>query len=395
MRSSTDKALALRPLSASQIDNLCDMTMHTSGADSLEDNLKKGRVLKWVSDTFKTGKGKVKKIFAIWADAKTGEPITRWKTKSGWPPTMKLVLPPGPVKASYLTVKEVFHFDPKPESAAQVIEWYENADDMSPEDGAKFKRFFDAIAYLNKFLNDERCKFLAYNVKDHDALVDEQRELGLKDPEKLYEELKRENMTKGNNRQHQTHANKPKRKIFKEGQRNSKGEFNTGISAATQVQLDQLVDEDNHVRSFIESENGAKDLNMYAIMLPDGTNLQLDELGLIQPTGAVAAPKVAIYGVNVRMDGGEPSQHSVMYAATGAQFFSNGESSQKADQAMDVMAFLDQSEGTNDAVSDEALLQVAEPDAEPEQELKPIKSETKRKSKESGSSSKKSRISFD
>lgn len=319
-------------------------------------------------------------MFAAWANAKTGVPVRKWKTKGGRPPPFVCTLPPGPLKAAYLSVAEITAYeDSKLDSAHQKVV-FETDEEMY--DTEMFARYKKAMDHLTKFFNEDRLRFLADNIDKHDMLSEAEREIGQESIDALYKQLLLANNTRGNNTHHKCNVAAAKRKIFRDGERRQ-GKFVPGICEPDKKTLELLEDANGDVQSYLEREDGAKRLNLYNIILPDATPLLPSEYSCFKPRGAIASLEVTCYGVYCRMEGGEPQQHTVMLGATRLHVLSNGRDGQSASTTFDVDAVLNEASSRPEPVVDmdeEAL----------------VPNKPKRKAgQEKGSKTKKSKIVFE
>lgn len=292
-RSADEDIFRPKDINAKGIDILSDAISQSTTSTSYEWNIKQGNEPRWFVDEFTSREGssnvKSKKVFAVWANKATGEPVRRWKTKGGRPPVFQCVLPPGPVRTAYLSVADITSYeDSKIESAFQKVMF--ETDDES-YDTEKFARYKAAIEHLNRFFNEDRLRFLAENLSKHDMLSEAERDIANEGTDALYKQLLLANNTKGNNTHHKCNVASAKRKIFRDGERRQ-GRFVPGICEPDKVTLKVLEDPNGDVRNYLEREDGAKRLNLYNIVLPDTTQLLPNEYHLFRPRGAIASLEV-------------------------------------------------------------------------------------------------------
>ena len=400
-RDGSESVFKPRELSQVQIEKLCDLIQSKHPTSSVEKLLANGNKLKWFAQWFSPPKGGKKNcVFPAWVNEKD-EPLRPWKRTDNRSPSLVLSMPAGPTKTCVLSVDSIYKFDPKDDAAAQKIIMY-NRENNELDSDNKYDRYYKVRDYLDAFFNDDLATFLAYNLNDHEMLPESSREIGEKDPKMLYEQIKLAMKTRGNNTHHAVNIDSVKRKIFRDGEKNSKGAFIPGVCKVDELILDVLDDPSGRVRSFLQINNGAKRLNLMNLTLQDRSQVRPAEYQFLSAYGGCAALEYTCYGVYCRMEGGEPEQHTVMIGTTSAQMFVNGKPYTAAPESIDCMSILDETDDVEvsaakspEAETDMSAVDVINAVEEAEEEEPKKLFRSKRKEKHAHGHSKRTKVVFD
>lgn len=321
IRSEDHPVFKHRKLTKEIVAKLQEKTEQKAGNKSILQNRAAGNKLKWFSDTFITQRGRESAVFPAWVNA-NDEPLQKWKAKDGKPPILNLSFPPGPTEFALLTMDAVYKFDAdKADSKMQKFHFQSDFDQIDQD---MYKDWIESVRYVDHFMNIERAHFLAHNIDKHDMLTPAEREET--DPKELTKSIVKAMKTKGNNTHHWLNITRPRVRIFRNTYSDDADKIAKagGISEADLVTLSSMNDPEGHVRRHLASSKGKLALRLINLYTYDLQQVHPDEYKHIKGRDGCVQVDVAYYGINCRLEKGEPSQHSVKVGITSAQLLNNG-----------------------------------------------------------------------
>lgn len=279
----------------------------------------RGEYLGWELGTFLIGKDKKPDVrgYVCWHEADG----TLIGVREKGIPVLQLQVPVAPVKAVYVTMKDVFHYDSgDPKTVVQKFVF--DIDDHRFDDWNAFK------ADLDDVLNVQRAAFLIDNIAEPSLLDAKVREIfKKKGKEAAIEKILESINDDTHHAHHYCHWSKAKSKLFKvrdeiDGMR---------ISPAVQTILDHVdnagvaFDSSGKVKDYLLAGDTQSlrpfDLNLLRIVHSDGVSVvKPGELGRLHADGMFAMHTLTLFGIGRRPDG----QHYVMVQNSGVQLCTNG-----------------------------------------------------------------------
>jgi len=331
-RTESDAVFENRPLTMDQVNLISDMIMDQP--DSFEGRLRKGHEPAWLTGVFMDNKLPVKRIYCAWVDSATKKLIVPFKAKQSMAPPFICISPAGPLGRVFITPEACLNVkNPTPTSITQRV-YFKPSD----YDEVIFGRWKKCLEYMHDFLNDKRARAMADSLSDHDMLSYEDREIGMNDPEALYQKITGAlaNESDTSHRICATHG--PKHKMFKEIKLKPNQSVPHDVKAVDKLILAELKDDSNQFDTWVKEKNGLRTFTLLPITLPDATALEPSELGYIHGEGGIASMSWLCYGVHCRRDG--PLQHTVMLQNAGIQIFSNGKKQGSTQSSFNIMDML-------------------------------------------------------